>query len=84
MNIRFDNKTALVCGCTQGIGLAIATMLAEAGCTIIGFARNEQSLQEVLSALPSENGQQHRSLIADFSDLQTVQQALELLMMMSI
>ena len=79
MNIRFDNKTALVCGCTQGIGLAIATMLAEAGCTIIGFARNEQSLQEVLSALPSENGQQHRSLIADFSDLQAVQQALETL-----
>lgn len=38
MNIRFENKTALVCGCTQGIGLAIATMLAEAGCTIIGFA----------------------------------------------
>ena len=77
MNIRFDNKTALVCGCTQGIGLAIATMLAEAGCTIIGFARNEQSLQEVLSALPAENGQQHRSLIADFSDLQAVQTALE-------
>ncbi len=79
MNIRFDNKTALVCGCTQGIGLAIATMLAEAGCTIIGFARNEQSLQEVLSALPAMNGQQHRSLIADFSDLQAVQQALETL-----
>lgn len=77
MNIRFDNKTALVCGCTQGIGLAIATMLAEAGCTIIGFARNGQSLQEVLSALPAENGQQHRSLIADFSDLQAVQTALE-------
>ena len=77
MNIRFDNKTALVCGCTQGIGLSIATMLAEAGCTIIGFARNAQSLQEVLSALPAVNGQQHRSLIADFSDLQAVQQALE-------
>lgn len=77
MNIRFDNKTALVCGCTQGIGLSIATMLAEAGCTIIGFARNEQSLQEVLSQLPAEYGQQHRSLIADFSDLHAVQSALE-------
>jgi 3-oxoacyl-[acyl-carrier protein] reductase len=77
MNIRFDNKTALVCGCTQGIGLSIATMLAEAGCTIIGFARNAQSLQDVISKLPAENGQMHQTLIADFSDLNSVQSALE-------
>ena len=77
MNIRFDNKTALVCGCTQGIGLSIATMLAEAGCTIIGFARNAQSLQDVIATLPSENGQLHQSLVADFSDLHAVQSALE-------
>lgn len=79
MNIRFDNKTALVCGCTQGIGLSIATMLAEAGCTIIGFARNAQSMNEVLSQLPAENGQIHKALIADFSDMNSVQSAMETL-----
>lgn len=79
MNIRFDNTTALVCGCTQGIGLSIATMLAEAGCTIIGFARNEESLHEVLSSLPANNGQQHQALIADFSDVNAVQSAMETL-----
>ena len=52
-------------------------MLAEAGCTIIGFARNQDALQEVVSRLPAENGQQHQSLIADFSDLQAVQSAME-------
>ena len=77
MNIRFDNRVALVCGCTQGIGLSIATMLAEAGCTVIGFARNQDSLQEVISRLPAENGQQHQALIADFSDLHAVQSAME-------
>jgi 3-oxoacyl-[acyl-carrier protein] reductase len=79
MNIRFENQTALVCGCTQGIGLAIAKMLADAGCTIIGFARNEQALKEVLLQLSVRDGQQHQSLIADFSDLQSVQQAIETL-----
>jgi 3-oxoacyl-[acyl-carrier protein] reductase len=76
MNIRFDDKTALVCGCTQGIGLSIATMLANAGCTIIGFARNQDALNEVISSLPSPNGQHHRSIVADFSDLDQVRSAL--------
>ncbi|NBO69528.1 SDR family oxidoreductase [bacterium] len=76
MNIRFENKTALVCGCTQGIGLAIATMLAEAGCTIIGFARNEDKLKEVIHVLSTTSGQQHRMLIADFSDPKQVESAL--------
>lgn len=77
MNIRFDNKTALVCGCTQGIGLAIATMLADAGCSIIGFARNEETLRNVINALPSSQGQQHRMLIADFSHPEDVRAALQ-------
>jgi 3-oxoacyl-[acyl-carrier protein] reductase len=76
MNIRFDNKTALVCGCTQGIGLAIATLLAESGCSIIGFARNKEKLKEVIDSLPASQGQQHRMLIADFSNLNEVQSAL--------
>lgn len=77
MNIRFDNKTALVCGCTQGIGLAIATMLADAGCSIIGFARNEEKLRAVIDSLPSSEGQQHHMLIADFSHPEDVKSALQ-------
>ncbi|MFN4818692.1 MAG: SDR family oxidoreductase [Ignavibacteria bacterium] len=77
MNIRFDNKTALVCGCTQGIGLAIATMLANAGCSIIGFARNQERLRAVIDSLPSSEGQQHRMLIADFSHPEDVRSALQ-------
>ena len=77
MDIRFDNKTALVCGCTQGIGLAIATMLANAGCSIIGFARNEERLCNVIDVLPSSQGQRHRMLIADFSHPEDVRSALQ-------
>ena len=39
-------KTALVTGCTSGIGLAIADALVEHGATVIGVARNADRLNE--------------------------------------
>ena len=49
------NKTALVCGSTQGIGKATAMKLAEIGATLILLARNEQKLKDVLLELPTKN-----------------------------
>ena len=39
-------KTALVTGCTSGIGLGIADELLRFGATVIGVARNEERLRE--------------------------------------
>lgn len=39
-------KTALVTGCTSGIGLAIADELLEFGAAVVGIARNEERLAE--------------------------------------
>ncbi|HAD34684.1 MAG TPA: short-chain dehydrogenase [Chitinophagaceae bacterium] len=66
MNLSLNGKRALVCGSTQGIGLAIAKELAllGAGCTLI--ARNEEALQEAVTQLANpENG--HNYAVADFS-----------------
>ena len=41
-----SGKTALVTGCTSGIGLAIADELIELGATVIGVARNGERLDE--------------------------------------
>lgn len=62
----------MVGGSTQGIGLAIARELAllGAGCTLI--ARNETSLQQAVATLDTTAGQQHRYLVADYSDYETV------------
>jgi tropinone reductase I len=48
MNERWtlEGKTALVTGCTAGIGLAIADELLGFGAEVIGIARNEARLQE--------------------------------------
>lgn len=68
MLIDLSGKTALVGGSTQGIGRAIATELANAGASIVLVARNEQSLQEVISTLSISENQKHYFVQADFSN----------------
>ncbi|MCF6307045.1 MAG: SDR family oxidoreductase [Flavobacteriaceae bacterium] len=68
MNLNFKNKNALICGSTAGIGKASAMELAYLGATITLVARNEEKLKQVLADLPSENGQEHNYLVADFSN----------------
>ncbi len=66
MNLNLNNKTALVCGSTAGIGKATAMALASEGVKVTLLARNEAKLKDVLSELPSQR--QHDYIIADFSN----------------
>lgn len=68
MNLNLKNKTALVCGSTQGIGKATAIELAKLGANIILLARNEEKLQAVLKELDNSLEQKHTYLVADFSN----------------
>ena len=77
MNISLDNKTALICGSTQGIGFASAKELATNGATCILMARNESALKAAIAQLPSSKGQQHGFLVANFDEPQTVKNAIE-------
>jgi 3-oxoacyl-[acyl-carrier protein] reductase len=67
MNHSLINKTALVCGSTQGIGKATAIKLAQMGANLILIARDEKKLQNAISELDNSLGQKHSYLIADFS-----------------
>ena len=64
MNLSLSDRTAVVCGSTQGIGLGIARKLAEYGASVILLARNESLLRKVKDSLP---GDIHGYLLADFS-----------------
>ncbi len=77
MDISLENKFAVVCGSTQGIGLAIAKELAHAGATCILIARNNAALKEAVYALPMAYNQQHSYMVADFNDSNTVRLAVE-------
>lgn len=67
MNLDLQGKRALIGGSTQGIGKASAIELAQLGAIITLLARNEQSLKETLSELPTPFGQVHNYLVADFN-----------------
>jgi 3-oxoacyl-[acyl-carrier protein] reductase len=67
MNLSLENKTAVICGSTQGIGLAIAKELAQLGASCILLARNEDTLQKVVPSLDNSLNQKHSYYVADFS-----------------
>ena len=74
MNLSLDGKTALVCGSSQGIGLAIAQELSKLGAVCILVARNETSLKKALATLDVSKGQAHDFYTADFANLNEVKQ----------
>ncbi|HNN31610.1 MAG TPA: SDR family NAD(P)-dependent oxidoreductase, partial [Chitinophagaceae bacterium] len=59
MNISLENKTAIICGSTQGIGLATAKELSNLGATCILMARNQTALIEALKQLNYSFNQPH-------------------------
>ncbi len=67
MNLSLEGKKAVVCGSTQGIGLAIAEELALLGASCTLLARNEVTLKEAVQKLDTQLRQQHDYLVADFS-----------------
>lgn len=74
MIVALNNKTALVCGSSDGIGKAIAMELASAGARVVLLARNPEKLENVLSQLP--NAQLNHAFYAvDFSDNAAVESA---------
>ena len=77
MNLSLDGKTAVVCGSTQGIGLAIAEELALLGANCILLARNEQALQDALTKLDTGNRQLHTYAMADFNNPDQVKATIE-------
>ena len=68
---------ALVCGSTQGIGLAIAQQLAKDGFSVVLTARNEERLQYALATLDVSNGQQHHYFVSDFTNPSALKVAID-------
>src|ERR1043165_4022861 len=77
MNLDLKNKRAIVCGSTQGIGKAVAIELAKLGANVTLVARNEQSLKQVKSELPTNDSQLHSYLCVDFSEPARLKELIE-------
>src|SRR5689334_2467682 len=77
MHLSLEGKNAVICGSTQGIGLAIAEELALLGANCTLFARNEEALKAALKKLDIALRQQHDYLVADFSKPEQVKKVIE-------
>jgi 3-oxoacyl-[acyl-carrier protein] reductase len=77
MNLSLEGKNAVICGSTQGIGLAIAEELALLGANCTLIARNAEGLKTAVQLLDIALRQQHNYLIADFTRSDDVKRAIE-------
>jgi 3-oxoacyl-[acyl-carrier protein] reductase len=68
MDLSLKNKNAVICGSSQGIGLAIAVELALLGANCTLFARNETTLKDALQQLDVSQNQHHNYITADFDN----------------
>ncbi len=68
MNLDLQNKNALVCGGSRGLGKASAIELAKLGANVTLLSRNEELLQQTLVVLDTTLGQNHQYIVTDFSD----------------
>jgi 3-oxoacyl-[acyl-carrier protein] reductase len=77
MDINLENRRAVVCGSTGGIGRASAFELASMGASVTLVSRNVEKLQQTVNELPRPSSQQHGYLEADFLNPDTLKNALE-------
>ena len=68
MKIDLAGKKALIGGSSKGIGLGIASQLAESVASVCLMARNKSKLEEIINQLP--NSENHSYLIVDFSNFE--------------
>lgn len=77
METRLIGRNALVCGSTQGIGLATAELFAALGANVVLLARDGSKLKTTIESLDRSQGQQHRGLEADMKDTAMLKDALD-------
>ncbi len=70
-------KHALVCGASQGIGRAVAQLLAARGARVTALARNQVALEGLIAELPTIHGQSHHWLSVDLNHPEPLRLQLE-------
>ncbi|NJM94885.1 MAG: SDR family oxidoreductase [Cytophagales bacterium] len=75
MNLDLQGKTALVCGGSEGIGLAAARELASFHARVVLLSRSAAKLKEAVHGLPFP--ERHHFCIADLSDIGSLGSAIQ-------
>ncbi len=79
MDLNLAGKHALVCGGSEGIGLATAHELAALGADVTVLARRAEVLREAAASLPVAHGQKHGWRTADMRDTPALRREIDAL-----
>ncbi len=83
MEIQLKNKTAIVTGSIQGIGLAIAKILAQSGANVVMNSRRDGNvLQNRAEEIASETGAKVKAVLADVTKRDEAQKLIDAAMSM--
>jgi len=74
--MQLEDKVALITGAGSGIGRAAAYLLAQEGAKVGALGRDDKDLQDVVNRI-AKHGGEAMSLVADVSQPNQVQQAIE-------
>ena len=76
MDLQLSGKLALVSGSTAGIGLAIGSILAGEGATVIINGRSEKRVSEAIEKIRGKHPRAKlEALVADLSTVEAVKRA---------
>ncbi len=77
MNLGLNQKVAIVCAASKGLGRACATVLAREGTNVVVCARNDQTLNEAAAAIRAESGSQVLPIVCDLTREEDIEQLVE-------
>ncbi len=75
-DLKLNDHRAVVCGSTQGIGLAIAELFAGQGASVTLMARDKAKLEDISKRLPAGEGQHHNYIAVDFNNTDALAKAI--------
>lgn len=67
MNLNLNDRTAIVCGASKGLGRACALALAEEGVNLVINARNADALEATAAAIRAQTGVTVQAIAADIT-----------------
>ena len=72
-SFRLDGKVALVTGAARGLGVTMATALAEAGADVVLSGRSRETCQGAADAIAASTGRRIQAFVADVTKIDDVE-----------
>ena len=70
----FEDRVAIITGCSSGLGVQMAKALASKGCSIVAIARREELVKKVAQEIADEFGVKTLAIKCDITDTENIKE----------